>query len=55
MSLISGIVFAGMATGSFLCGSISDAFGRKVGVVLSTFIIGFVGLLTTFMPDYAVR
>lgn len=43
-----------MATGSFLCGSISDAFGRKVGVLLSTFIISFVGLLTTFVPNYAV-
>eukprot|EP00210_Caulerpa_lentillifera_P009022 g8611.t1 len=41
-----------MAMGSFLCGSISDAFGRKVGVILCTSIIGFVGLLTAFVPNY---
>ncbi|KAL1531258.1 hypothetical protein AAHA92_33956 [Salvia divinorum] len=51
-SLISTVVFAGMLVGSYFWGVISDAYGRKKGILGLATITSVDGLLSAFSPNY---
>ncbi|KAG6414268.1 hypothetical protein SASPL_126986 [Salvia splendens] len=51
-SLISTVVFAGMLVGSYFWGVISDAYGRKKGILGLATLTSVAGLLSAFSPNY---
>ncbi|KAG8376302.1 hypothetical protein BUALT_Bualt09G0049200 [Buddleja alternifolia] len=51
-SLISTVVFAGMLVGAYFWGVISDAYGRKKGILGVATITAVAGLLSAFSPNY---
>ncbi|KAL1531256.1 organic cation/carnitine transporter 7-like isoform X2 [Salvia divinorum] len=51
-SLISTVVFAGMLVGSYFWGVISDAYGRKKGILGLAIVTSVAGLLSAFSPNY---
>jgi MFS family permease len=49
---INSVFIIGGAAGGFLCGLISDKWGRKAGVIVSILTYGVFTILTGLMPDW---
>lgn len=50
--LVSSLYYLGMAIGAFLCGIISDRFGRKPTALLCLYVQGSIGLTLSFVYDF---
>ncbi|CAN6298493.1 unnamed protein product [Urochloa humidicola] len=51
-SLLSSVVFAGMLIGAFTWGLISDRYGRRTVLLLSTLLTSGLGFLSALSPNY---
>ncbi|CAL4943310.1 unnamed protein product [Urochloa decumbens] len=51
-SLLSSVVFAGMLIGAFTWGFISDRYGRRTVLLLSTLLTSGLGFLSALSPNY---
>ncbi|XP_059636508.1 organic cation/carnitine transporter 7-like [Cornus florida] len=51
-SLISTVVFAGMLIGAYSWGTISDSYGRRMGLLSLATMTSVAGLLSAFSPNY---
>jgi MFS family permease len=53
-SWIASAVFVGMALGSYTWGTISDAYGRKIGFFAPACFTAIFGGASAFAPNYVV-
>ncbi|CAL4918017.1 unnamed protein product [Urochloa decumbens] len=51
-SMISSVVFAGMLLGACSWGFVSDKYGRRTGLLLSTIFTSGMGFLSALSPNY---
>jgi MFS family permease len=54
-SWIASAVFIGMMAGSYTWGSLSDAFGRRLGFLAPACFTAIFGVASAFSPNYGVR
>ncbi|KAG0479478.1 hypothetical protein HPP92_010336 [Vanilla planifolia] len=51
-SIIPSVVFAGMLTGAYSWGVVSDTYGRRMGFLFTALVTSVVGFVSTFAPNY---
>lgn len=54
-SWVASAVFLGMMLGSYTWGSLSDAYGRKVGFFAPACFTAVFGVVSAFSPNFVVR
>jgi MFS family permease len=51
MTILATCVFSGWALGGFVWGQFADKYGRRQGLILSTFVAFYFGILSSLAPN----